>query len=66
MRVITVHQCSQSSVAGAVHDDGLAALIDVVIQAEKGSHSVNQHPMIGRHLRELEELRSEANKHSLE
>ncbi len=43
-------------VGRAVDDDALAALVDVVVEAEEGSDAVHEHTVVGRHLRELEVL----------
>ena len=47
--MICLHACAII----AIDDDTFSALINVVIESKECSHSVNQHPMIRRHLGEL-------------
>lgn len=45
--------CVHARAAGPVDDDGLSRLVHVVLHAEVGRHPVDQHAVVGRHLREL-------------
>lgn len=46
-------QHSHPGVGGLVDDHRLPTGIHIVVQAKVGSHAVQQHPVVGRHGREL-------------
>ena len=54
----------QSGIGSPVHDDTLPTLVNIVVKAKESSNPVNQHSMVGRHLRELKVLVSVANKNT--
>lgn len=43
-----------ASVASLVDNDAFPALVHVMVQTKEGTHTVHQHPVVGRHLRELQ------------
>lgn len=49
MRYACLHACA----AGPVDDDRLACMVYIVFHAEVGRHPMDQHAVVGRHLREL-------------
>lgn len=54
----TSSEYSHSGIAGFVDNDGLPRLVDVVVEAEVGRHSVQQHPVVRGHRGKLSLLAS--------
>lgn len=45
--------CLHARAAGPVDDDRLACLVYIVLHAKVGRHPMDQHTVVGRHMREL-------------
>lgn len=49
MHCVHLHACA----AGPVDDDSLACLVYIVLHAKVGRYPMDQHTVVGRHVREL-------------